>query len=51
MACYIARHFPTDEYLYQDDNAPVHAPREMKRWKQETILNVWHDPLNHRTLT
>jgi hypothetical protein len=40
MARYIALHFPTDEYLYQDDNAPVHASRETKRWKQETILNV-----------
>jgi hypothetical protein len=34
----IAGHFPTDEYLFPDDNAPVHAYRETKRWKQE---NVW----------
>ena len=31
----IARYFLTDEYLFQDDNASVHASRETKRWKQE----------------
>jgi transposase len=34
----IARHFPTDEYLFQDDNVPVHASRETKRWKQENDI-------------
>ena len=34
----IARHFPTDEYLFQDDNAPVHAYSETKRWKQENDI-------------
>jgi len=54
----IARHFPTNEYLFQDDNAPVDASRETKWWKQENnikcmtwpsqslvlniIENVWH---------
>jgi hypothetical protein len=31
----IARHFPTDEYLLQDENAPLYVSRETKRWKQE----------------
>jgi hypothetical protein len=34
----IARDFPTDEYLFQDDNAPVHASRETTRWKQENNI-------------
>jgi protein involved in sex pheromone biosynthesis len=34
----IARHFPTDEYLFQDKNAPVHVSRETKRWKQENNI-------------
>jgi hypothetical protein len=50
--------FPTDTYLFQDDNAPVHASRETERWKQENnikhvtwpyqssdhniIENMWH---------
>ena len=34
----IARHFPTDEYLLQDENAPVHVSRETKRWKQENNI-------------
>ena len=34
----IAHHFPTDEYLLQDENAPVHVSRETKRWKQENNI-------------
>ena len=34
----IAGHFPTDEYLFPDENAPVHASRETKRWKQENNI-------------
>jgi hypothetical protein len=34
----IARHFPTNEYLFQDDNAPVDASRETKWWKQENNI-------------
>ena len=36
----IACHLTTDECLFQDDNASVHASMEEKRRKQETILNV-----------
>ena len=35
-----ARHFLTDEYLSQDDNAPVHASRETNGGNRKTILNV-----------
>jgi protein involved in sex pheromone biosynthesis len=34
----IARHFPTDEYLFQDGNAPVHASMERTHWKQEKLI-------------
>ena len=34
----IARHFPMDEYLFPDNNAPVHASRETKLWKQENNI-------------
>ena len=34
----IARHLPTDKYLFQDDNAPIHASRKTKRWKQENNI-------------
>ena len=34
----IARHFPTDEYLFEEDNAPLHASRKTKRWKQENNI-------------
>jgi hypothetical protein len=37
----IARHFPTDEYIFQDDNAPVHACRETTHWKQEIKCMTW----------
>jgi 16S rRNA C1402 N4-methylase RsmH len=39
----IARHFPTDEYVFQDDNVPVHGSRETKRWKQENNIKcmIW----------
>jgi len=54
----IARHFPDDNYVFQDDNAPVHKARVVKEYITETDLhgmelpaqspylhiieNVWH---------
>ena len=36
----LARHFPTDDYLFQEDNAPVHTSRETKRWKTENNIKT-----------
>jgi hypothetical protein len=32
----IARHFPDDNYLFQDDNAPIHRARVVKEYMEET---------------
>ncbi|CAC5378507.1 unnamed protein product [Mytilus coruscus] len=34
----IARHFPTNDYLFQDDNAPVHRARSTKAYIARTHL-------------
>ena len=35
----IVRHFPDDNYVFQDDNAPIHrAPRVVKEYIEETDL-------------
>ena len=31
----IARHFPDDNYIYQDDNAPVHRARIVKEYFEQ----------------
>ena len=38
----IARHFPDDNYIYQDDNAPVHRTRIVKKHLEEN-QNQMHD--------
>jgi hypothetical protein len=47
----IARHFPTDEYIFQDDNAPVHACRETTHWKQENNIKCMTWPSQSPDLT
>ena len=32
----IARHFPDDNYVFQDDNAPMHRARVVKEYMEET---------------
>ena len=34
----IVRHFPNEDYLFQDDNAPVHSSKATKLWKTENEL-------------
>jgi hypothetical protein len=33
----IARHFPDDNYAFQDDNARVHRARLVKEYMEETM--------------
>ncbi|CAC5409088.1 unnamed protein product [Mytilus coruscus] len=35
----IARHFPGDNYIYQDDNAPVHRANSVKIYMQQNQLH------------
>ena len=39
----IARHFPDDSYVFQDDNAPVHRARIVERNKHDNNIHgmVW----------
>jgi hypothetical protein len=39
----IARHFPDDSYVLQDDNAPVHRVRIVERYKHDNNIHgmVW----------
>jgi hypothetical protein len=34
----IARHFPNNNYLFQDDNAPVHSSLATRQWKTENNI-------------
>jgi hypothetical protein len=34
----IVRHFPDNNYLFQDDNAPVHRSRLLQKYKADSIL-------------
>ena len=49
----IVRHFPENDYLFQDDNAPVHRARSTKEYvtnKDTSMKKIWADPHNLRTL-
>ena len=35
----IARHFPDDSYVFQDDNAPVHRARIVERYKHDNNIH------------
>ena len=35
----IARHFPADNYIYQDDNAPVHRAQIVKDYMEQNQLH------------
>lgn len=35
----IARHFTNNEYIYQDDNAPVHWARIVKEYINQNLMN------------
>ncbi|CAC5418299.1 unnamed protein product [Mytilus coruscus] len=35
----IARHFPDDNYIYQDDNAPVHRANSVKEYMEKHQLH------------
>ena len=35
----IARHFPDDNYIYQDDNAPVHRARIVKEYFEQNQMH------------
>lgn len=39
----VVRHFPEDNYIYQDDNAPVHRARIVQDYKRENNIHsmVW----------
>jgi hypothetical protein len=48
----IARHFPDDNYCFQDDNAPVHRVRLTKTFTDENKIKAMEWPaqspdLNH----
>ena len=54
----IVRHFPNEDYLFQDDNAPVHSSKATKLWKTEneikcltsTYINIIENVLRTRTI-
>ena len=35
----IARHFPNDNYIYQDDNTPVHRARILKGYFEQNQMH------------
>jgi hypothetical protein len=40
----IACHFPDDNYVFQDDNGPVHRARVVKEYMEETDLHGIEQP-------
>ena len=34
----IISHFPNEDYLFQDDNAPIHSSSANKQWKTENEI-------------
>lgn len=40
----LARHFPNNDYLFQEDNAPVHTSNETKRWKEQNNIKSLNWP-------
>jgi transposase len=40
----IARHFPENNYVFQDDNAPVHRARVVKAYMEENDINCTEWP-------
>ena len=40
----IARHFPKQDCLFQDDNAPIHRANDVKNYKEENHINCLEWP-------
>jgi transposase len=40
----IARHFPEQDCLFQDDNAPIHRANDVKNYKEENHINYLEWP-------
>jgi hypothetical protein len=40
----IARHFPEQDCLFQDDNAPRHRANDVKHYKEENHINCLEWP-------
>lgn len=40
----IARHFPEQDCLFQDDNAPIHRANDVKHYKEENHINCLEWP-------
>ena len=47
----IAQHFPNDQYIFQDDNAPVHRARSAKEFIHRNDITTMNCPLKVLTLT
>lgn len=42
---FIARHFPNNDYIYQDDNAPAHRARIVKEYIDQNQINCMEWPV------
>ena len=40
----IARHFPTNDFLFQNDNAPIHRARDVENYKTRNNINCINWP-------
>ena len=38
----IAKHFPNDQYFFQDDNAPCHQSLHTVSWKTDNDINMYN---------